>query len=85
MAKTIYWCEHRSKKKTKKKEFQKEFSKLMSNVVFGKTVENVWKHRHIKLFTTERKMTYLVLEQYYHTTIFFTENLLAIETNKKQI
>ena len=55
MAKTIYWCEHRSKKKTKKKEFQKEFSKLMSNVVFGKTVENVWKHRILNFSQQKEK------------------------------
>ena len=37
------------------------------------------KYRNIKLATTERKTNYLVSEPNYHTTKFFTENLLAIE------
>ena len=50
----------------------------MNNAVFGKTMENVRKHRDIKLVTTERRRNYLVSEPNYHTTKFFTENLLAI-------
>ena len=56
----------------------------MNNAVFGKTMENVRKHRDIKLIETERKTNYLVSERNYHTTKFFTENLLAIEMKKKQ-
>ena len=51
----------------------------MNNAVFGKTMENVRKHRDIKLVTTERRRNYLVSEPNYHTTKFFTKNLLAIE------
>ena len=57
----------------------------MSNEVFGKTMENVRKHRNIKLITTERRRNYLVSEPNYHTTKYFTENLLAIEMKKTQI
>ena len=55
----------------------------MNNAVFGKTVENVRKHKDIKLVTTERRRNCLVSEPNYHTTSFFTENLLAIEMKKK--
>ena len=50
----------------------KDFFKLISNVVFGKTMENVGKHRNIKLVTTEKRRNYLVSEPNYHTTKFFT-------------
>ena len=56
----------------------------MHNAVFGKTMENVRKHRDIKLATTERRRNYLVLEPSNHTKKFFTENLLAIEMKKAE-
>ena len=42
-------------------------------------MENVRKHSDIKLETIRN---YLVSEPNYHTTRFFTENLLAIEMKK---
>ena len=56
----------------------------MNNAVFKKTMENVRKHRDIKLVTTERRRNYLVSEPNYHTTKFFTETLLAIEMKKQR-
>ena len=47
-------------------------------------MENVRKHRDIKLVTTERRRNYLVSEPNYHTTKFFTETLLAIEMKKQR-
>ena len=63
---------------------KKTIFKLMNNAVFGKTMENVTKHRDIKLFTTERRRNYLVSEPNYHTTKFFEEHLLAIEMKKQK-
>ena len=57
----------------------------MNNAVFGKTIENMRKHRDIKLATTERRRNHVVSEPNYHTTKNFTEHLLAIETKKSQI
>ena len=51
----------------------------MNNSVFGKTMENMRKHRDIKLATTEWRRDCLILETNYNSTKFFTENLLAIE------
>ena len=63
----------------------KNFFKLMNNAVFGKTMENVRKHRDIKLVTTERRRNYFLSEPKFHTTKFFTENLLAIQMEKTEI
>ena len=71
-------------RKKAKNGFEKDFFKLMNNAVFGKTMENVRKHRDIKLATTERRRNYLVSEPNYHTTKFFTEHLLAIEMEKTE-
>ena len=54
----------------------------MNNSVFGKTMENVRKHRDIKLVTTKEKRSKLLTETNYHTTKHFSENLLAIEMKK---
>ena len=51
-----------------KYDFEKDFFKLMNNEVFGKTMENVRKHRANKLVTTETRRNYLVSESNFHTT-----------------
>ena len=71
-------------RQTAKSNFEKDFFKLMNNAVFGKTMENVRKHRIIKFITTERRRNYLVSEPNYHTTKCFTENLLVIEMKKSK-
>ena len=62
--------------------FEKDFFKLMNNSVFGKTMENVRKHTNIKLIATDKRRNQLVSEPNYHTTTYFSENLLAIEIKK---
>ena len=39
----------------------------MNNAVFGKTIENVRKHRDIKLVTTDKRRKQLASESNYHT------------------
>ena len=60
-------------KRRKKTEidFERDFFKLMNNAVFGKTMENVRKHRDIKLVTTDNRRNRLVSVPNYHTTKFF--------------
>ena len=70
-------------RKKAKNDFE-DFFKLMNNAVFGKTMEDVKKHKYIKLFTRERRRNYLVSEPNYHTAKIFREYLLAIEMTKKQ-
>ena len=71
-------------RKEAKNEFEKDFFKLMNNSVFGKTMENVRKHRDIKLVTTDKRRNQLASEPNYHTTKYFSENLMAIEMKKKK-
>ena len=48
-------------------------------------MENVRKHRNIKLAVTKQRRNYLISESNYHATKIFSENLLAIEIEKTQI
>ena len=68
-----------------KNDFEKDFFKLMNNAVFGKTMENVRKHRDIKLVTTDKRRNQLVSEPNYHTPKYFSENLMAIEMKKAKV
>ena len=66
-------------------EFEKDFFKLMNNAVFGKTLENVRKHRDIKLVKTDKKRNKLVSEPNYHTMKLIDDNLAIIEMKKVKV
>ena len=72
-------------RKLAKNNFEKDLSKLMNNSVFGKTMENIRKHRDIKLVTTDRKRSKLVSEPNYHTINLISEDLLIIEMKKTKV
>ena len=57
----------------------------MNNTVFGKTMENVTRHRSIKLVTTNKKRSYLVSKPNNRATKWFSENFLAIEMLKIKV
>ena len=57
----------------------------MINSVFRKTMENVIKHRGIKLVTEDRRRNQLVSEPNYHATKYFSKNLLTIEMRKTKV
>ena len=65
-------------RKAAKNDFEKDLLKLMNNSVFGKTMENIRKHRDIKLVTTDKERSKLVSEPNYHTI-----NLISEEKTKK--
>ena len=69
-------------RKNVKNEFEKDFFKLMSNSVFGKTMENVKNHRDIKLVTPDKIRKWLVSEPNYHSHKKFSKHLMAIEMKK---
>ena len=72
-------------RKLAKDDFEKDLFKLMNNPVFGKTMENIRKHRDIKLVTTDRKRNKLVSEPNYHTMNYISEDLSIIEMNKTKV
>ena len=72
-------------RKLAKDDFEKDLFKLMNNAVFGKTMENIRKHRDIKLVTTDKKRNKLVSEPNYHTINYILEDLSIIEMNKTRV
>ena len=68
-----------------KNNLEKYFFRLINNAVIVKAMKNVRKHRDINLVATEGRRNYLVSKLYgYHTTKFFTENLLAGEMRNRK-
>ena len=72
-------------KKAAKNDFEKDLFKLMINSVFGKTMENIRKHRDIKLVTTDKKRSKLVSEPNYHIINLISEDLSIIEMKKTKL
>ena len=72
-------------RKAAKSYFEKDLFKLMNNSVFGKTMENIRKHRDIKLVTTDKKRSKLVSEPNYHTINLISEDLSIIEMKKTKV
>ena len=72
-------------RKAEKNDFEKDLFKLINNSVFGKTMENVRKHRDIKLVTTDKKRSKLVSEPNYHTISLISEDLSIIEMKKTKV
>ena len=57
----------------------------MNNAVFGKTMENVRKHRDIKLVKTDKKRNKLVSEPNFHTMKLIDNNLAIIDMRKVKV
>ena len=57
----------------------------MNNAVFGKTMENVRKHRDIKLVKKDKKRNKLVSEPNFHTMKLIDNNLAIIEMRKVKV
>ena len=66
-------------------DFEKDFFKLMNNSVFGRTMENIRKHRNIKLVTTEEKYLRTVMKPNFKSGVLFGENLMGCEMGKIKV
>ena len=69
-------------RKAAKNDFEKDLFNLMNNSVFGKTMENIRRHKDIKLVTTNKKRSKLVSEPNYHTINLISEDLSITEMKK---
>ena len=72
-------------RKQAKNDFEKDFFKPMNNAVFVKTMENIRKHRDIKLVTTDKRRIQLASEPNYHTPKHFSGNLIAMKMKKTKV
>ena len=72
-------------RKAAKNDFEKDLFKFTNNSVFGKTMENIRKHRDIKLVKTDKKRSKLVSEPNYHTINLISEDLSIIEMKKTKV
>ena len=66
-------------------DFEKDFFKLMNNMVFGKTVENIRKHRNIKLITNRETYLKTVMKPNFKSGVLFGENLMGCEMGKIKV
>ena len=66
-------------------DLEKDIFKLINNSVFGKTMENIRKHRNIKLVTTEEKYLCTVMKPNFKSGVLFGENLMGCEMGKIKV
>ena len=55
MTKSVYWFEHKSKKKN---DFESNFCKLMNNAVFGKAMKNL---KNIEVLNLSQKKEKVII------------------------
>ena len=66
-------------------DFEKDFYKLMNNSVFGKTMENIRKHRNIKLVNNREEYLWTVMKPNFKSGTLFGPNLLGCEMGKIKV
>ena len=68
-----------------KNDFDKDFYKLMNNSVFGKTMENIRKHRDIKLVNNKEDYLKQVMKPNFKGGVLMGENLMSCEMGKVKV
>ena len=66
-------------------DFEKDFFKLMNDSVFGKTMENIRKHRNINLVTDRDTYLKIVKKPNFKSGVSFRENLMGCEMEKIKV
>ena len=65
-----------------KNDFEKDFYKLMNNSVFGKTMENIRKHRDIKLVNNKENYLKQVMKPNFKGGVLMGADLMSCEMGK---
>ena len=68
-----------------KNDFEKDFYKLMNNAVFGKTMENIRKHRNIKLVNNDKDYLRCIMKPNFKSGVLYGPNLMGCEMAKKTL
>ena len=68
-----------------KNDFEKDFYKLMNNSVFGKTMENIRKHRNIKLINNEEEYLRNVKKPNFKSGTLLGSDLMGCEMGKVKV
>ena len=66
-------------------DFEKDFYKLMNNSVFGKTMENIRKHRNIKLVNNEEEYLRNVMKPNFRSGTLLGPDLMCCEMGKVRV
>ena len=68
-----------------KNDFEKDFFKLMNNAVFRKMMENIRKHRNIKLVTNRETYLKTIMKPNFKSGVLFGENLMGCKMGKIKV
>ena len=68
-----------------KNDFKKDFYKLINNSVFGKTMENIRKHRNIKLVNNEEEYLKNVMKPNSKSGTLLEPDLMGCEMGKVRV
>ena len=66
-------------------DFQKDFFKLMNNAIFGKTMENIRKHRNFRLVMSEAQYLKTVMKPNFKSGVRFDENSMGCEMGRIKV
>ena len=66
-------------------DFEKDFSKLMNNSVFGKTMENIGKHRNVKLVNNKDEYLKNVMKPNFKSGTLLGPDLIGCEMGKVRV
>ena len=65
-------------------DFEKDYYKLLNNSFYGKTMENVRKHRNSNLVNNDNERSKLASEPNYNGTMYIFNNLLIMEMKQRE-